>query len=506
MVVVGLLVLGPLLNVFARPLSAIAPGLGTLTSFAILGGSTVTNTGPTVVNGDLGLWPGLSVTGFFPPGIVVPPGTIHQGDAVANQAQNDLTTAYNALAIQPCNVDLTGQDLGGLTLTPGVYCFSSSAQLTGALTLNALGDPNAVWVFQIGSTLTTASGSSILFVNGPSGVGCNLFWQVGSSTTLGTTTAFKGNILTLASITVNTSASLDGRALARNAAVTLDSNRVTPLLCAGAAATDIPLPATQTAIALTASAVAPTLTAIALTPTPTLLPATQTAIAATVTSIALTHTAIAPSLTAVAVNTLFPVLTATAGAGIITQVVPHTRPGLLPNTGFGPGHETVLSAQPADGAYAELGDLWLEIPRLGIQIPIVGVPKGAGGWDVSWLGGRAGWLNGSAFPTWPGNSVLTGHVYDAYGKPGPFVRLNSLTWGDSVIVHAWGAQDVFAIRQVAEVGPGATSWVFRHEDLPWVTLITCRGYDETSNSYKYRVVVRAVLVQVGSSTERSGSY
>jgi type VI secretion system secreted protein VgrG len=144
--------------------------LGTASGFGVLGGSTVTNTGPSVINGELGVSPGNAVTGF-PPGVVIG-GTIHLADAVALQAQNDLTTAYNAVAGTACNVDLTGQDLGGLTLTPGVYCFSSSAQLTGTLTLNALGNPNALFIFKMGSSLTTASGSSVQVING--GSGCNV--------------------------------------------------------------------------------------------------------------------------------------------------------------------------------------------------------------------------------------------------------------------------------------------------------------------------------------------
>jgi hypothetical protein len=202
--------------------------LGTAQSFAVLGGSTVTNTGATVVHGSLGVDPGLAVTGF-PPGLVTG-GTVHAGDAVALQAQNDTTTAYIALAGQAPTLDLTGMDLGGKTLTPGVYRFASSAQLTGALTLDALNDPGAVFVFQIGSTLTTASNASVLVLNG--GADCNVFWQVGSSATLGTTTAFKGNILALTSITLNTGAAVSGRTLARNAAVTLDSNDISILGCA----------------------------------------------------------------------------------------------------------------------------------------------------------------------------------------------------------------------------------------------------------------------------------
>lgn len=197
--------------------------LGTAQNFGVLGGSTVTNTGATTVNGNVGVSPGSAVTGF-PPGVVVG-GAIHSNDAVAMQAQNDLTTAYNNIAATPCTVDLTGQNLGGLTLTPGVYCFSSSAQLSGALTLNGLGNPNALFLFKIGSTLTTASGSSVTVIN--AGSGCNnVYWQVGSSATLGTGTSFAGDLLALTSITLTTGANTSGRALARNGAVTLDTNNV----------------------------------------------------------------------------------------------------------------------------------------------------------------------------------------------------------------------------------------------------------------------------------------
>jgi Ice-binding-like/IPTL-CTERM motif len=209
-------------------LAQTAPSLGTADTFAVLGGSTVTNTGTSVITGDLGVSPGTAVTGF-PPGIVVG-GTIHAADAVALQAQNDTTTAYNSLASQTCTADLTGQDLGGKTLTPGVYCFSSSAGLTGTLTLNAAGNAAAVFVFKIGSTLTTASNSNVVVING--GLNCNVFWQVGSSATLGTGTRFAGNILALTSITLTTGARVFGRALARNGAVTLDTNNVDRTACA----------------------------------------------------------------------------------------------------------------------------------------------------------------------------------------------------------------------------------------------------------------------------------
>lgn len=205
--------------------AATAPPMGTAADFVVLGGSTVTNTGSSVLTGDLGVWPGLAISGF-PPGTVN--GTTHAGDAVALQAQSDLVTAYNDLAGQACDLDLTNQDLGGMTLPPGAYCFDAAAELTGTLTLDALGDPNAVFVFQIGSTLTTASNAVVDVING--GSDCNVYWQVGSSATLGTGTSFAGNILALTSITTNTSAGVSGQLLARNGAVTLDT--LTASLCA----------------------------------------------------------------------------------------------------------------------------------------------------------------------------------------------------------------------------------------------------------------------------------
>jgi outer membrane autotransporter protein len=206
------------------PSHAQVVNLGTAADFAVLGGSTVTNTGTSILTGNLGVSPGSAITGF-PPGIVTPPGATHAADAVAIQAQSDLTAAYLSLLSRPTTANLTGQNLGGLTLTPGVYSFDSSAQLTGALTLNALGNPNAVFIFKIGSTLTTASSSTVTVING--GPGSNVFWRIGSSATLGTTTSFVGDILAQTSITLNTGANIAcGSALAQTGAVTLDTNRI----------------------------------------------------------------------------------------------------------------------------------------------------------------------------------------------------------------------------------------------------------------------------------------
>jgi Ice-binding-like len=201
-------------------LAATSPRLGTALNFTVLAGSTITNTGPTVITGNLGLSPGSAVTGF-PPGVVT--GVSHKHDKVALLAKNGLATAYVDAANAPTTSDLTGKNLGGKNLTAGVYKFSSSAQLTGTLTLSGTG----VFIFQIGSTLTTASNAVVRLTNGAQA--CAVYWQVGSSATLGTATHFQGNLMALTSITLTTGANiLNGRALARNGALTLHSNHITP--------------------------------------------------------------------------------------------------------------------------------------------------------------------------------------------------------------------------------------------------------------------------------------
>jgi hypothetical protein len=225
-------------------------GLGTATSFAVLAGSTVTNTGTSTISGDVGVSAGSAVDGF-PPGLVFN-GTIHTADDTAAQAQDDLTTAFDdAAARGPSVLDQTGKDLGGQILTPGVYPASGGMALTGTVTLDAKGDPGAVFVFQAGSTLTMASSSTVALVGRAQA--CNVFWQVGSSATIGTGSRLVGSVLAMASITMQTGASAQGRLLARSGAVTLDSNTITRPSC-GASSPPSPSASTSPTAATSYSA------------------------------------------------------------------------------------------------------------------------------------------------------------------------------------------------------------------------------------------------------------
>jgi hypothetical protein len=208
-------------NNFASAASPPTVLLGTAANFSVLAGSGITNTGPTTIYGDVGTYPTPSETGF---GSVTIIGTNHGGDAVTQQAKTDLLTAYNdAAGRTPATTIPT--ELGGSTLIPGVYnSLSGTFGITGTVTLDGQGDPNAVFIFQMASTLTTASSSIVFLTNGTHS--CNVFWQVGSSATIGTSSAFVGTILALTSITLTTSATVDGRALALNGAVTMDSNTI----------------------------------------------------------------------------------------------------------------------------------------------------------------------------------------------------------------------------------------------------------------------------------------
>jgi len=197
-----------------------APNLGAAGVFAVLAASTVTNAGASVITGNLGLSPGISVTGF-PPGVLI--GTLHIADPTAAQAQLDLTAAYNDAAGRTLGAIALAGNLGGLTLAPGLYKSTSSLEISsGDLTLDAQGNANAVFIFEMASTLTTTTGRRVILAGGARAA--NIIWQVGSSATLGVNSVFKGNILAMASITVTTGASVEGRLLARTGAVTLDSN------------------------------------------------------------------------------------------------------------------------------------------------------------------------------------------------------------------------------------------------------------------------------------------
>lgn len=187
-------------------------------------------------------------------------------------------------------------------------------------------------------------------------------------------------------------------------------------------------------------------------------------------------------------------------SGTATHVVAGTAqtssPTTLPVTGFPQGRVTVLPEQPASKAYAST-DLVLEIPSLNQKMTIVGVPQTDTSWDVTWLGNNVGWLNGSAFPTWLGNTVLTGHVWDAYNQPGPFANLKELKYGDQILIHAYGQTYTYEVRESKTYwAKTAVSKVFQHEELDWVTLITCETYNPLNGDYFFRRAVRAVLVGV----------
>ena len=236
--------------------AALAPvALRTAGAFAALAATTVTSAGASQVAGDIGVSPGTAVTGF-PPGTLT--GSIHANDAVSTQAQADLATAYADAVARTADSDLSGQGLGGLTLDPGVYKFGATAQLSGDVTLDGGGDPDAVFVFQIGSTLTTAANSSVTLINGAQA--CRVVWQVGSSATIGADTTFAGSVLAFTSITAVAGSAFDGSLLAQGGAVTLDTNVFTPSACApGTVSITSPgasdfLPASITGVAQTTTA------------------------------------------------------------------------------------------------------------------------------------------------------------------------------------------------------------------------------------------------------------
>ena len=208
-----------------------AVGLGTAGSYAVLAGTGITNTGPTTITGDIGTFPTTSISGVTS---LTLSGTNHAGDSVTQGAKTALGTAYTTAAGEGPTTAIP-EDLVGKTLKPGVYNSAAAIGLSGVLTLDGAGNRHAVWVFQAGSTLITASGSKVVMLNGAQS--CNVFWQVGSSSTLGTNSTFIGTIMALTSISLQTGAKLDGRALALNGGVTLDSNTITRSACSTSTST-----------------------------------------------------------------------------------------------------------------------------------------------------------------------------------------------------------------------------------------------------------------------------
>ncbi len=698
--------------------------LGTAISFSVLAGSGITNTGATTITGDVGTFPTTTETGF---GTVTLTGTNHFGDAVTQSAKTDLTAAYINAAGQGLDYSIVA-DLGTMSpLTPGVYNSASSIGLTGTVILDGGGDPNAIFIFQAGSTLTTASSSKIVLIN--SAQACNVFWQVGSSATLGTGSTFVGTIMALDSITDDGSSTIDGRFLARNGAVTLNNTTISRSICQAAVKTTlssnpinagdiihdsttlvgvtndaggtvtyeyysdntctggsttvgsaavtngivpdssnvtfptagtyywqvsysgdtnnygatsacisetlvvnslsktnpnlvtmlssssitvgssihdtasfssgftigasvdngsviytyytdsactldamnagtVTVPSTTGIVpdsssvtfptagtyywraiftgddnnnssisacneVLTVNKVSPTI-AITLSPasgpegtvvyTSAVLNGATSDVIGSVTYSVYTNSAHTGSPIAAGIKTVASGIVSdsnsitfnTAGTyywqavfsgdannngasssdGVLTITPTVISPTVLPDTGFAPAVKSFLPNQPADEAYTSMGDLWLEIPRLDIQMPIVGVPPTSTGWDVTWLSNQVGWLQGTAFPTWAGNSVLTAHVYNVNGDLGPFGKLDTLQYGDQIIIHGWGQQYLYEVRSISVIAPDAIESVIQHEDLPWITLMTCKGYDENTNSYMSRYIVRAIQVEI----------
>ena len=305
-----------------------AVDLGTAGSYSVLAGQSVSNTGPSKLGADLGVNPGTALTGF-PPGEVL--GNVHATDAHSLQAQSDLTIAYNALAAQADDSQITA-DLGGQTLTPGVYEATSTAGLTGTLSLDAEGDPDSVFIFQVGSALTTAPNSTVALLNGAQA--CNVFWQIGSSATLDTDTSFVGSILALTSITINTASTVDGRALARNGSVTLDSNTFTNSECSTGATVPPVTTVPPTGTTEPTGTTGPTVTSPPTTATPTVSP-TVTPTATTTPTMTATATVTpteTPTATASATPTATPTQSPTVtGAPTASAATPSVAP-LAPGT------------------------------------------------------------------------------------------------------------------------------------------------------------------------------
>jgi hypothetical protein len=317
--------------------------LGTVENYSVLAGSTVTNDGDSVLNLSLGLWDGTSITGF-PPGTVVPPATIDIANGPAQQAQADLTVAYVNAHDRPIDATTTA-DLGNLILQPGVYAADEKGELglTGPLVLDGANDLRSVFIFQTDSALTTAANSTVSLINGAQE--CNVFWQIGSSATLGADSVFVGNLMALTSITVGNSVEFHGRALARNAAVTLDDDTFTKPTC------ETPPEETPTTLGETTTTLAGE-TTTTVPETTTTLAETTTTVPETTTTLAETTTTV-PETTTTVPETTVPETTTTQAE--VTTTTTQAAPGttLVSVTVAAPtttSAQTASTSQPASGA------------------------------------------------------------------------------------------------------------------------------------------------------------
>ncbi|MEO5975462.1 MAG: ice-binding family protein [Ilumatobacteraceae bacterium] len=426
--------------------AATAVGLGTADSFVVLAGSGITNTGATTLNGDMGTFPTLTITGSS---TITITGTNHGGDSVTQSAKTDLVTAYNSAAGQTSTNAISG-DLGGQTLVGGVYTSSSSIGVTGALTLNGGGDANSVFIFQAGSTLTTASGSSVVLTNGAQA--CNVFWQVGSSATLGTGSSFVGTIIALTSITLTTGATVSGRALARNGAVTMDTNTITRPSCAAVVATT-----------------------------------TTTTVAATTTTVVGTTTTTVPQV-------IPPVGPVTSGQG--TAVGSRARISEL---------EQVSRYALAGKPMVKSVPLSLQIPAIGVNTKLVGLGLASDGTlAVTKSGFPASWYTGAPTPGQVGPAIITGHSTWSKSQA-VFYRLGSLRQNDLITV---GRQDgsvaTFRVTKVELYAKSnfPTKAVYGNIDHAGLRLITCGGYSIYTGLNEKNIVVYAELFSSASKQHR----
>lgn len=417
--------------------AATAVSLGTADSFAVLAGSGITNTGPTTLNGDMGTYPTLTITGSSSITIT---GTNHAGDSVTQSAKTDLVTAYNSAAGQSPTTPISA-DLGGQTLVAGVYNSASSIGLTGALTLDGAGNADSVFVFQAGSTLTTASGSSVVLTNGAQA--CNVFWQVGSSATIGTGSSFVGTIIALTSITLTTGATVSGRALARNGAVTMDTNTVTRPSCAAVVAT------------------------------------TTTTVAATTTTTTTTTT--------------------------VPQIVTPRGP-VESGQGHAVGSLARISEREQVSKFALVGKpmarsvpIRLQIPAIGVDTSLVGLGlTKSGSMDVTKSGFPASWYTGAPTPGEIGPAVIVGH--SSWAKsPAVFYSLGSLKANDVIKVgRKDGTIATFRVTRVQLFSKSAfpTKVVYGNINFAGLRLITCGGYSTYTGRNEKNIVVFAELIKL----------